>query len=128
MGFISAHTTKELIPPLPFENIAEHILGKKYQLSVTFVSPQKMRALNRRARGIDRSTDILSFALSDDMGELYISLPNAKKKAPTFGMTERDYLGFLFIHGCLHLEGHDHGRTMEQLERKFCRAFRFPCP
>jgi ssRNA-specific RNase YbeY (16S rRNA maturation enzyme) len=55
-------------------------------------------------------------------------MPDVVKKAKLFGMTTRGYLGFLFIHGCLHLEGMDHGRTMEALEGKFCRAFHFPTP
>ncbi|MBI3573777.1 rRNA maturation RNase YbeY [Candidatus Kaiserbacteria bacterium] len=106
----------------------ERVLGKKYDLSVVFVSSQRIRTLNRRYRKIDTPTDILSFALSKDSGELYVSMSEVTKKAALFSMTTRNYLGFLFIHGLLHLEGRDHGRTMEALERKFSRAFHFSTP
>jgi len=104
------------------------VLGKKYELSVVFTTPRHIRALNRRYRKKNESTDILSFALSKASGELYFSMPDVGRKAKRFGMSEREYLGFLFIHGCLHLEGYEHGRTMDGLERKFCKAFHLPSP
>lgn len=106
----------------------ERVLGKRYALSVVFVSRKRMQALNRRYRKKNTPTDILSFSLSKTSGELYLSMEEVKKRAPRFGMNAREYLGYLFIHGSLHLVGLDHGRTMGVLERKYCRAFRFPTP
>ncbi len=111
---------------LPFVRMTRKILGARYELSVAFITPKRMRTLNRRYRGKDAPTDILSFALSKHSGELYLSMPDVSRKAALFGMTTREYLGYLFIHGLLHLEGLKHGRTMEALERKLCRAFRLP--
>ena len=128
MGFAIAHTIRQTVPRLPFEDIKKKILGGAYELSVAFISSQKMRALNRRSRRIDASTDILSFPLSKETGEIYISLADAAKKAGVFGMTPRQYLGFLFIHGALHLKGMDHGKKMETEERRLCRQFGFPDP
>lgn len=106
----------------------QKVLGKKYELSVVFVSPKRIQELNRRYRKKNEPTDILSFALSERSGELYVCMSKVVEKAKLFGMTTRGYLGYLFIHGLLHLEGMDHGRTMEALERKFSKAFRFSTP
>jgi probable rRNA maturation factor len=128
MNFSITKTTSHAIPRVPFQKIKEKVLGKRYELSIVFVSPLKMRTLNKRYRKKDASTDILSFGLSENSGELYLSMPDVAKKSKLFGMNLHEYLGYLFIHGCLHLEGMDHGRTMELLERKYCRAFRLPTP
>ncbi len=106
----------------------ELVLGKEYALGVVFIPPRMMKDLNFRYRNKNEATDILSFPLSKKTGELYLCMAMVKKKAPQFNMTVREYLGYLFIHGLLHLEGHDHGRTMEKLERKYCRASKFPTP
>ncbi len=121
-----AYATRHRVPEVPFLKIKEKVLGKKYELSIAFISPKKIQELNRRYRRKNTSTDILSFALSKSSGELYLSMPDVLKKAKLFGMSAEDYLGCLFIHGLLHLEGMDHGRTMSKLERKFGRAFGLP--
>ncbi len=113
---------------VPFSQMKNGIVGTRYDLSVVIVSPQKMRALNRKYRKKDASTDILAFPLSETGGEIFLSMNDVKRRAPDFGMTPRDYLAYLFIHGLIHLEGFDHGRTMEKLERKYCQAFGFPFP
>ena len=123
-----AYTTRHRIPRVPFLRIQEKVLGKKYDLSVVFVSPKKIQALNKKYRKKNTPTDILSFALSKNSGELYLCMPEVVKKSKLFGMSVPHYLGYLFIHGCVHLEGMDHGRTMDTLERKFCRAFGLPSP
>ena len=128
MNFTLTNTTRHRVPRVPFLRMKEKVLGKKYELSVVFISPKKIQELNRRYRKINKSTDILSFSLSKHSGELYLSMPDVRKKSKVFGMDLRNYLGFLFIHGCLHLEGRDHGRTMELLERKYSRAFHFSTP
>ncbi|MBV9349385.1 MAG: rRNA maturation RNase YbeY [Patescibacteria group bacterium] len=112
----------DLLYGIPFPRIKEKVLGKKYELSVSFVPSGTIRVLNRKYRQKDAATDILSFGLSKNFGELYICMPEAEKKSRLFGMSLTGYLGYLFIHGLLHLEGMDHGRTMSRLERKFCRA------
>lgn len=115
------------IPHVPFLRMTKTILGAEYELSLVFVEPGKMQVLNRY-RGKDTPTDILSFPLSETSGEIFLCMKEIEKKAPHFDMTTREYLGYVFIHGLLHLEGYDHGRTMSRLERKFSRAFHFPTP
>ncbi len=104
------------------------ILGAHYELSVAFLPPRTMRRLNATYRDRAESTDVLAFPLTPGMGELLFSSADTRRRAPLFGMGARAYLGYLFIHGCLHLKGYDHGRTMERLEDSWCRAFRIPKP
>lgn len=108
---------------LPFVSIKEAVLGKKYELSVVFVSRQKMRTLNRIYRDKDAATDILSFFLSDVAGEIYINADEVKKEAKKFGRGFENFLGFLFIHGLVHLKGMRHSSRMEAMEKKFRKNF-----
>ena len=99
------------------------VLGKSYDLSVAFVSSEKIKKLNLTYRNINKSTDILSFPLSKTEGEIYICLSEAKKEARKFDRKYENFLGFLFIHGLVHLKGYDHGSTMESIETKFRKQF-----
>jgi len=113
---------------MPFSKIKEAVLGKQYALNVVFIPPKRMQELNRRYRKKDSATDVLAFPLSKKEGELYLCMQMVRKKAPEFGMNARDYLGYLFIHGLVHLKGHDHGSAMEKLEEKFCKLLRIERP
>jgi rRNA maturation RNase YbeY len=114
------------VPPVPLLGMAHMILGRNYELSITYITPVRMRSMNRKFRKKNASTDILSFAFGKNSGELYISMPDVEKKARTFGMTMREYFGYLAVHGMLHLRGHDHGKKMSLLERRFCKRFGIP--
>ena len=103
-------------------------MGVPYELSIVFVTPAKIRTLNSTYRKKNVSTDILSFSLSKQSGELYISLPDVRKKASQFGLSSSDYFKYLFIHGLVHLKGFDHGKKMDALERKYCKQLRIKCP
>jgi probable rRNA maturation factor len=111
------------IPVVPFLSIKESILGKKYDLTVIFCTPEESRFRNKTYRDKDYPTNILSFPLSEDEGEIYISLSTARRDAKKFEMTYNKFLHLLFIHGVLHLKGHDHGSTMEELETKHLTKF-----
>lgn len=111
------------IPSLPFLPIKEKILGKAYDLTVVFCTPEESRERNRECRGKDYPTNILSFPLSEKEGEIYISLSVARRDAKKFEMSYDKFLHLLLIHGCLHLKGHDHGSTMEQLEDLYLNKF-----
>jgi probable rRNA maturation factor len=118
-----SNTTKAKLPRLAFSDIKDAVLGKKYELSLAFVSAAEMNRLNRIHRNIDKPTDILSFPLSDSEGEMYICLTETKKEAKNFDRTYENFLAFLFIHGCVHLKGMDHSSTMERIERRFQKRF-----
>ena len=108
--------------------IARGILGARYTLSVVFVTPAKIRTLNRTYRDKDVSTDILSFGISKFEGELYISMSDVLKKAKLFGMSNTAYFKYLLVHGLVHLSGLDHGKKMDVLEQKYCKKFKFAVP
>ncbi|MBU3668790.1 MAG: rRNA maturation RNase YbeY [Candidatus Taylorbacteria bacterium] len=107
-----------------FTSIKEKVLGKNYELSLVFVGAKRARTLNNTHRQKDYATDILSFTLDKDAGEIIINPDKAKKKAKEFGRTFDNYLVFLFIHGLFHLKGFDHGSRMEAEEARVRRLFK----
>lgn len=115
--------TTRVYPNLPYENILTAVLGKQYELSLTFIGERRARKLNRTHRNAHYIPNILSFPLSPSCGEIYISPTRAKKEASRWNMSETGYIGFLFIHGLLHLKGYHHGDTMEKAEKKFISRF-----
>lgn len=129
-NFSLQSTTKQQRPRLaygvPFLNIKEKILGKRYELSLVFVGDTRMRALNEKYRKKNATTDILSFPISKNAGEIFISQKEAARRSKKTKLSEKQYLTFLYIHGLLHLSGHKHGKVMEILEKKWCKTFNTP--
>ena len=105
------------------EKIKNAVLGKDYELSFSFVSEKKIQELNKKYRGINAPTDILSFELEKGAGEIFICKKMAREKARLFARPFPNFLIFLFIHGLCHLKGMDHGATMERQERKIRKQF-----
>jgi probable rRNA maturation factor len=123
-AFAIKNTTKGTVPrTVPFQAMKEAVLGKKYDLSLVFVSEKKMRVLNKAHRGKDKTTNILSFPLDKQSGEVFICQAKARRENSLFGRPYNNYLAFLFIHGLIHLKGFDHGSRMEREERKFRKKF-----
>ena len=106
-----------------FRVIKNDILGKKYSLSVACVDEKKSKELNKKYRNKNKPTNILSFPLRKNMGEIILCPAIIKKEAKNFGKTFDQFLSFLVIHGMLHLEGMEHGSTMEEAEKKFCEKY-----
>lgn len=111
-------------PEWPYEAIKDAILGKKYSLSLTFVGPAKAQKLNLTYRQKDYVPNVLSFPLDATAGEIIICPTVAKTQAEDFDLSTEGYIAYLFIHGCVHLKGHDHGDTMDKLEQKYVRQFK----
>ena len=111
------------IPFLPFLNIKEKILGKKYNLTIIFCTPKESQERNSTYREKDYATNILSFPLSKEEGEIYLSLQTVRRDAKKFDMPYNKFLHLLVIHGILHLKGFDHGSTMEKLEDKYLNTY-----
>ncbi|HEV7702283.1 MAG TPA: rRNA maturation RNase YbeY [Candidatus Paceibacterota bacterium] len=105
------------------ETIKDEILGKEYSLSVAFVSEKKSREINKKYRKKDRATNVLSFALSKNLGELILCQDVIKYEAKNLGKTAPEWLGFLVIHGMLHLKGRKHNARMEAEERKYDKKY-----
>ncbi len=122
-SFQIRNTTKGKLPSLPFVQMKDAILGTAYELSLVCLSPAKQKKLNMTYRGKESTTNVLSFPLSKTSGEITFDLSKAKKEAPLFDMSYPHFMTFLFIHGCLHLKGMQHGSTMEKEEKKFLKKF-----
>ena len=116
-------TTKVDPPRLPFARLKNAVLGKAYELSVAFVGDRRSHTLNLHYRNKDTSANILAFPLSRKRGELIITLPRARREAVRFDMTYRIYVGYLFIHGLLHLKGFRHGGRMDKEEKRLLKRF-----
>ena len=99
------------------------------EVSVTLTDDAHIHVLNRDYRGVDRSTDVLSFALAESeepevigaetgevLGDLVISLERVEAQAKEYGHTQLRELSFLAVHGMLHLLGYDHIEETERLE------------
>lgn len=92
-----------------------------------------MRTLNRRYRGIDRPTDVLSFSLAEGkalaapvrlLGDIVISVPVAARQAKREGHTLEREIERLLVHGILHLAGYDHERGVREALRMQARERR----
>jgi len=92
------------------DRLAPHALG----VSISYVDDRIMRKLNREHRGIDDTTDVLSFPAEPEpgafphLGDIVISLPVAEKMSKKLGISRRREVQTLLIHGFLHLCGYDH--------------------
>lgn len=89
-------------------------LSSAEELSVVFVSAKEIRRLNREFRGKDKPTDVLSFESIEEssLGELVIAVDVIRAQAREHSLSLQDELGYMLLHGILHLLGYDHGRVM----------------
>ena len=108
---------------IPFTEIKEHILGKRYDLSTAFLSAAEMRKVTLKTKKKNKASNVLAFPLSKTSGEILLCPTTARKEAKDFGMTPREFLAYLFIHGCFHLKGHEHSDTMEREEQRVLARF-----
>ena len=120
-------TIRGPVPNVPFEKVARAILGARFELSLVICGDDLARRMNKKYRKKSYSPNVLSFPLSKDEGEIFLNVPKAKREARQFGVSLRERLALLFVHGCFHLKGLRHGRIMESKERRILRAFNFQC-
>ncbi|MBG9210233.1 rRNA maturation RNase YbeY [Mammaliicoccus sciuri] len=109
------------------ENITEDA-----ELSISFVDEEEIQAINRDYRDKDKVTDVISFSLEEDepeiegldmprvLGDIIICLEVAKEQAESYNHSLSRELGFLALHGFLHLLGYDH-MTEEDEKEMFSR-------
>jgi len=101
------------------------------EVSLMLVNDQRIHALNLEYRGVDRPTDVLSFALQEEMeeepdsdfadgmlGDIVISVPRARAQAEEYGHSFERELVYLAVHGTLHLLGYDHEEETAKLEMR----------
>ena len=94
------------------------------EISISFVDKKEIRRLNLEYRGIDKETDVLSFPVMErkewetapivPLGDIVICTDTAKEQAEGCGHSFERELGFLTVHGFLHLAGYDHMDTNEE--------------
>lgn len=105
------------------------VIEDDVEVSCVLVDDERIHEINREYRHIDRSTDVISFAMEDNdqfyvegmprtLGDIFISVDHAKKQAEEYGHSLRREMCFLFTHGILHLLGYDH-MTDEQEKEMF---------
>ena len=126
MSFSITNKTKgspKIPKGLPFVQMKEAVLGKDYDLSLVIITSKEMAKLNLAYRNKIGSTDILSFPIDTDSGEIFISLKETEVEAKKFDRDFKNFIQFLFIHGCTHLKGMTHGSRMESEERKYRKIF-----
>lgn len=99
------------------------------EVSVTFVTNERIQEINREYRGKDQPTDVISFALEElgedeveiigaeiprVLGDIIISIDRTKEQAEEYNHSVSRELGFLALHGFLHLLGYDHIEEEEE--------------
>ncbi|MGA2004207.1 MAG: rRNA maturation RNase YbeY [Terriglobales bacterium] len=93
-------------------------------VDVLVTSNAEMKSLNRRFRGNDKATDVLSFPAATDQpgrkfaGEIAISAEIAAQNARELGHTPAEEVKILVLHGILHLKGYDHERDQGQMAKR----------
>lgn len=112
---------------LTFAKDQEQIEGEA-ELSVTFVDKDEIQEINKTYRDKDKVTDVISFALEEDepeitgldmprvLGDIIICTDVANEQAKSYGHSFERELGFLALHGFLHLLGYDHMNETDEQE------------
>lgn len=108
---------------MEFEKIKQDILGKEYSLSIAYVNEKKSKEINKKYRNIDKPTNVLSFSLHKDMGEIVLCKNVIRKELKKFDRTFEQLVGYLVIHGMLHLKGMEHSSRMEKVENKYDQKY-----
>ncbi|MFT7820984.1 rRNA maturation RNase YbeY [Bacillus siamensis] len=131
---VSADALQEVEKLLQFAAEKEGVQDQA-EVSVTIVTNEEIREINRDYRGKDTSTDVISFALEEEgedeveivgadmppvLGDIIISADRTKEQAEEYGHSFMRELGFLAVHGFLHLLGYDH-MTKEEEEEMFSK-------
>jgi probable rRNA maturation factor len=122
-NFSIANKTGARLPRLPFLEMKNDILKKNYCLSLAFVGKKDSAEINKQYKGRDKSANVLSFPLRRNEGEIVLCPAVVREEAKSFGKSFRHFLGFLVIHGMLHLKGMTHGSRMEATEKKYDQKY-----
>ena len=127
-------STRQLRLPTPrtlarFLAQAQAAVRLRGQVTVLLTTDSSIRSLNRRFRGIDKTTDVLSFLSAENLlqnaepaervvGDIAISVPTARRQGTACGHSLGTELKVLMLHGLLHLAGYDHEADSGQMHRR----------
>ena len=120
--------TNEIIDLDSIKDIVDYTLKRENIdngiMSIIIVDNEIIHKINKEYRGVDRATDVISFALEDDdtfvdigkriLGDIYISIDKVKEQAKSYGHSEKREISFLTVHGTLHLLGYDHMKKEDE--------------
>ena len=114
-----------------FATQAQRALALRGDVNVCITSSNKMRSLNRRFRGKNKATDVLSFPSQTPgvAGDIAISLEIAARNANALGHDLATEVKILILHGMLHLAGYDHeidDGEMQEREATLRQKFKLP--
>ncbi|MEN2439267.1 rRNA maturation RNase YbeY [Bacillus sp. JR_21] len=133
-GSVSEEMLKEVENLLQFAAECEGVQDQA-EVSVTIVSNDDIHQINKEYRGKDAPTDVISFALEEEgegeieivgaemppvLGDIIISADRTREQAEEYNHSFKRELGFLAVHGFLHLLGYDH-MTKEEEEEMFTK-------
>lgn len=100
-------------------------LDDDVEISVSFVGDEEIRDLNRDYRGVDKSTDVLSFPMDDEfildnriLGDVIINTRRVMEQAEELGHSHERELSYLTVHSVLHLLGYDHMEDEDKIEMR----------
>lgn len=126
----SVETYEAMITTVVNETIKqENLTNEMLECSFIFVDNEQIREINANYRQKDAVTDVITFAIEDEMpeeikiqgipmprmlGDVFISLPRTREQAERYGHSFERELSFLAVHGCLHLLGYDHIEPEEE--------------
>ena len=138
--FVTTKTTKvdkALLNAIYKETLKHFALNDMFEVEITIVGEDKIKSTNQKTRGIDKVTDVLSFPgvnfkfpfNANDyiydidpetgkimLGEIMLCEKGAQKQAKEYGHSVDREIGFLVLHGLLHLMGFDHMTESEEKE------------
>ena len=108
------------------KRVLKHEHVKNAYFGIIFVDLKEIQRINKEYRGIDKVTDVISFALEDSidninmdmriLGDIYICIPKMMEQASAYGHSMKRELSFLTVHGLLHLLGYDHMNKEDEKE------------
>jgi rRNA maturation RNase YbeY len=122
MSVDTRNFTKQRVPAHPYEKIAQAALPGG-EISLVFAGRARAQSLNVALRGKDYVPNVLSYESGTKSGEIIICIDVAKSQAPSYGLSYKNFVASLFIHGLAHLKGYPHGPTMERYERALMARF-----
>ena len=111
-------------------NYVDYVVSKleleKCEFNIIIVDNKRIHEINREYRNVDRETDVISFAMEDNMdikyedfrllGDIYISIDKCYSQADEYGHSKIREICFLATHGILHLLGYDHMNEADEIE------------
>ena len=121
---------KEVEEEKILNNYIKYVVKKleleKCEFNIIFVDNKKIHEINKQYRNVDRETDVISFAMEDEMdvlytdfrllGDIYISIDKCYSQAKEYGHSRVREICFLATHGILHLLGYDHMNEDDEKE------------